>query len=396
MGVSPSNADICYASDWGTTYRTVNGGLAWEQVYCNVLPDGTYSTRGLDVTNIYGVHFDPFDKEHMSISCTDIGLFESKNGGNSWKHSLEGVPSSWSNTCYWMVFDPEVKGRAWSVWSGCHDMPRPKMFTRGKFSQYPGGVCKTDDSTAAWRKSNQGMPENCIATHIILDPGSPAGNRTLYVAGFDKGVFKSTDDGNTWTMKNDGITGNFNAWKLLLLPDGALYLLVARGLKDGAEVDGAVYKSTDSAESWQRITMPQGANFPNYLDFDPENPQRMYLACWPKTIDGAEQHGGLYITENGGETWRNVFDEASHVYGVTVDAKNPSTVFITTFEGSVYRSDNRGGSWKRLGGYNFKWAKVPIPDPYNREMLYITTFGSNVWYGPASGMEGAFEDIYPF
>jgi hypothetical protein len=104
----------------------------------------------------------------------------------------------------------------------------------------------------------------------------------------------------------------------------------------------------------------------------------------------------IYITENGGETWQNVFDEASHVYGVTVDAKNPSTVFITTFEGSVYRSDNRGESWKRLGGYNFKWAKVPLPDPYNSEMLYITTFGSNVWYGPASGMEGAFEDIYPF
>lgn len=395
MGVSPSNPDICYASDWGTTYRTIDGGLTWKQVYCTAHPDGTYSTRGLDVTNIYGIHFDPFDKDHLAISCTDIGLFESYNGGHSWKHALNGVPRGWSNTCYWVVFDPEVKGRAWSVWSGCHDMPRPKMFTRNRFSKYPGGVCKTDDSMATWRKSNEGMPENCIATHIVLDPKSPAGSRTLYVAGFDKGVFKSTDDGNTWIMKNNGLSGNFNAWKLLLLPDGTLYLLVARGLKDGQVLDGAIYKSTDGAESWHKTAMPHGVNFPNFMDFDPEAPERMYLACWPRVIDGEEHHGGLYITEDGGATWRNVYDESSHVYAVAVDRKNPSTVYMSTFEGSAFRSDNRGEDWKRLGGYSFKWAKVPIPDPYNSDMLYITTFGSSVWYGPSSGVDGAFEDIYP-
>jgi hypothetical protein len=45
-----------------------------------------------------------------------------------------------------------------------------------------------------------------------------------------------------------------------------------------------------------------------------------------------------------------------NVYGVALDPDNPSTVFINTFNGAAYRSDDRGTTWQRLGGYNFKWG----------------------------------------
>ena len=395
FGVSPSDPDICYASDWGTAYRTVDGGKSWEQLYCNVQSDGTYTSRGLDVTNIYGVHFDPFKKEHMAITCTDVGLFDSTNSGASWMHSQNGVPSQWINTCYWLIFDPEVKGKAWSVWSDCHDLPRPKMIRNGKVNNCVGGVCKTEDGMETWKKSNAGMPENCAMTHIVLNPGSPAGSRTLYATGFGRGVFKSEDDGNTWTLKNNGIKGNLNAWNLVMLPDGTLYLLVARGFENGRPVDGALYKSNDGADSWQKVKLPAGASFPNDLCFDPENQQHMYMACWPESSTEGEKGGGLYVSENGGKSWSLLYNAASHVYGVTVDPDKTSTLFIGTFEGSVLRSDDGGKNWARLGGYNFKWAKTPVIDPYNKGMLYITTFGSSVWYGPDTGIENAFEDIYP-
>jgi len=394
LGVSPENPAVCYATDWGTTYRTVNGGLTWEQCYCDVYPDGSVSTRGLDVTNVYYVYFDPFDKDHMVLACTDVGVFHSFNGGRSWSHALSGVPQAWSNTCYAIAFDPAVKGRAWSVWSTCHDMPRPKMFRSGQFHRYEGGVCKTDDARAyrglaSWQRSNAGMPAQCVPTDVVLDPRSPVGGRTLYVAAVGKGVFKSTDDGHTWRAKNEGLTGRLNAWRVVLLPDGVLYLLVCRGLENGQVLDGAVYRSTDGAEHWEPVPLPEGANFPNDLAFDPSRPARLYLACWPKVVDDAEHCGGLYRTEDGGQSWTNVFDESSHVYGVAVDRANPATVFLTNFEGSIYRSDDFGMHWKRLGGYDFKWAKQPILDPYNAGMLYVTTFGSSVWYGPAQGVEGA-------
>ena len=393
LSVSPSNPQICYATDWGTTYRTNDGGTSWQQLYCETFPDGSVSTRGLDVTNIYFICFDPHHKDHLALTCTDIGAFHSTNGGRSWKHTIKGVPHSWANTCYAIIFDPDIEERSWSAWSNCHDMPRPKMFKAGKFHLYQGGICKSEDSLLTWKPSSNGLPPKCVPTDLIIDPRSPVGKRTLYVAIIGKGVYKSIDDGHTWQEKNTGITGNRNAWRIILLPDSTLYLLVCRGFGAGKEIDGAIYKSTDGAERWQPMKMPSRSNFPNDLAYDPSKPVRMYLACWPITVESKERFGGLYRTEDGGETWVNIFDESSHVYGVISDPNQPSRVFLTNFEGSVFRSDDLGKHWNRLGGYNFKWAKQPILDPYNKNMLYITTFGSSVWYGPADGVEGVFKDI---
>jgi len=396
LGVSPTQPEVCYATDYGTTYKTADGGRSWQQVYSNDEADGTVSTRGLDVTTCYGVHFDPFNDEHIVISYTDIGLFHSLNGGRSWRHAINGVPRDWRNTCYWVVFDPQVKDRAWSVWANAHDLPRPKMFRGGHFDRFQGGVCRSDDGLKTWQKSNSGMAENSVSTHIVLDPSSPVGHRTLYVAGFGKGVFKSGDDGRTWKLKNEGLSSNLNAWRLVLTPDNSLYLLVARGLENGKEVDGALYKSKDGAEHWQKLTLPVEANAPNDLVFDPTNARRMYLACWPRTIKGEERFGGLYMTDNAGESWRSIFDQAPHVYGIAIDPDHPATLFINTFDSGAYRSDDNGKNWQRLKGYNFKWGHRPIIDPHHKSMLYLTTFGSSVWYGPANGVSRAFEDIHPF
>jgi len=395
LGVSPTDPDICYATDFGATYRTLDGGRFWEQVYSNNLPDGSVTSRGLDVTTCYGVHFDPFDKDHFFISYTDIGLWHTLNGGRSWRQAINGVPRRWINTCYWLVFDPQVQGRIWSVWGSGHDLPRPKMFRSGRFDRFVGGVAVTEDGGGSWSPGNTGMPPNTVCTHVLLDENSPKEARTLYVCGFGKGVFKSIDSGRTWKLCNNGLGRNLNAWQMVLLPDGTLLLLVARGLENRETVDGKLYVSTDRAETWQASPLPQGANAPNDLVFDPDNPRRMYLSCWPWTDreNMVERCGGLYRTEDGGETWEQVFDEQAHVYAAAVDPDNTSTVYINTFDSAAFRSDDRGRSWYRLEGYNFKWGHRPLVDPHNPGMLYLTTFGGSVFHGPAGGVPGAFEDI---
>ena len=75
VGVAPGDPDICYATDLFRTYRTLDGGKTWETVNSVRVGDDTWTTRGLDVTTNYGVHFDPFDARHMMISYTDIGAF---------------------------------------------------------------------------------------------------------------------------------------------------------------------------------------------------------------------------------------------------------------------------------------------------------------------------------
>ncbi len=396
LKVNPVNPDICCTTDLSSTFLTVDGGVSWKQLYSNDHAGGSVSSRGIDVTTCYGIHFDPFDREHLAVSYTDIGMFHSKDGGNTWLHAIEGVPPAWGNTCYWLEFDPEVEGRVWSVWGGAHDLPRRKMFKTGSFHLAQGGVCRSENGMAEWRKSNTGMPGNSVATHIVLDTSSPVGKRTLYTAVFDKGVYKSMDDGFSWELKNSGIQGNLNAWRIVRLPDGTLFLLVARGLRNRKVVGGALYKSSDGAGHWERLPLPEGVNAPNDLAFDPCDPRRMYLACWPDKNSEATAFGGLYATDDGGYNWQGIFDPWAYVYGVAVHPEEPSTLFIATFNGGVCRSEDRGGTWSRLKGYNFKWGHRPFVDPRNKEMLYITTFGSSLWYGPAIGDTDAFEDVYPF
>src|SRR6185312_15689237 len=60
-------------------------------------------------------------------------------------------------------------------------------------------------------------------------------DRTLWVAAMGRGVYKSTDDGATWTLKNQGITQNLPlAWRLARAKDGTLYLAIARRSEDGS------------------------------------------------------------------------------------------------------------------------------------------------------------------
>jgi len=415
MSVSASSPDVLYATDWGTTYRTTDGGGSWENLYCDAYPDGTYRSRGLDVSNSDEIVFDPFDKNHLAlVNSSDIGVFESRNGGKTWKHAMNGVPESWRNSCYDLVFDPQVKGKAWSAWARVHDLPRYRYIRQPyNVEQYPGGICVTEDGLGSWQCVSDGLPTNSVPTSIALDPASPAGNRTLYMTVMGRGVYKSTNDGHTWIQKNGGIESNglndhVYAWDVVRAQNGTLYLLIARSVRQGTisktanlnvATVGAVYRSLDGAESWHRLSLPEGVVFPNSMAVDPSNPRRAYLACWPQTIEPehVERHGGLYRTEDAGDSWINVFDDAAHVYGVAVDPEHTSRVYITTFEGYVLRSDDRGGKWGRLGGFNFKWAKNPILEPSDSHgMMYITTFGGGLWLGPQEGIESIPEDVYPF
>src|SRR6185503_17167522 len=104
-----------------------------------------WASRGLDVTSSYGVHFDPFDAQRLFITYTDIGLFRSEDGGDSWIGSTVGIPNAWRNTTYWVAFDPDVKGRMWGAFSGTHDLPRPKMWRRTDPETYKGGVGVSSD-----------------------------------------------------------------------------------------------------------------------------------------------------------------------------------------------------------------------------------------------------------
>ena len=423
LGVAPTDPKLCFGGDYGRLMGTSDGARTWKAYYSRELPDGSYTTTGLDVTTCYGVHFDPFDQRRIFITYTDIGLFRSENGGKGWVSSTTGVPKPWVNTTYWIVFDPKVRGRVWGAMSGIHDLPRPKMWSQTSGPGSIGGVCRSDDGGRTWRNSSEGLPQTPV-THILLDSRSPVDARVLYMTGFGRGVFKSIDGGDRWVLKNQGITEKEPfAWRLAQDSTGVLYLVVARRSDDGSiggDGDGALYRSTDGAEHWTRIQLPEGCNGPEGIAVDPRDPKRLYLAAWGRRRPGPDTGayflvptnggrgwrealakgqdiytgGGIFLSADGGRTWRHVLAGDQHIYDITIDPRDPRFVYACGFESSAWRSGDHGENWARIAGFDFKWGHRVIPDPSDPQKIYVTTFGGGVWHGPTAVGSAVAQDIY--
>jgi photosystem II stability/assembly factor-like uncharacterized protein len=384
LAVAPGDPDRAWGTDLGRTLRTTDGGKTWTAAYTRRLPDGSYTSTGLDVTTNYGFHIDPFDARRQFISYTDIGLFVSENGGRGWRSATaSGVPREWINTTYWLEFDPDVRGRMWAAMSGTHDLPRPKMWRRTSPERYRGGICRSDDGGKTWTPQTSGLPQTA-ATHVLLDRRSPRTARTLYVAGFGRGVFRSDDGGANWALKNKGLPENEPfAWRLVQDNEGVLYLVIARRSEDGSignAGDGALYRSRDRAETWEPVKLPEGSNGPSGISIDPKDPRRLYLAVWARK---GVRDGGIFLSTDRGATWKRVHDGDQHVYDVTLDPRNPNLLYACGFESSAWRSDDRGLTWRRIPGYDFKWGHRVVPDPADPAKIYVTTYGGSVWHGPS-------------
>ena len=394
LGVSPRNPDVAYVTDLFRTYRTLDGGGKWAQVHSKPVGPKQWTTRGLDVTTTYGVDVDPHDPSRIFISYTDIGLFRSEDGGRSWMASSQGMPQDWRNTTYGVAFDPDKAGVMWGAFSGTHDLPRPKMWRSRDPDTYRGGVGISRDGGRTWSPA-RGLPAGAV-THVLVDSRSPAGSRTVYACVFGRGVFKSTDGGETWAMKNEGVAGRQPfTWRLTLSPKGQLYLVVARRSENGRigdEGDGALYVSEDGADHWKAVPLPAGTNGPTGLLVDPADPQRLYLSTWGVYHADGDTGGGIFLSTDAGRSWKSIFSTGQHVYDVTLDSRT-GTLYACGFDQGAWRSADRGANWTRIRGFNFKWGHRVIPDPASPERIYITTFGGSVWHGPAAGDPAATEDV---
>jgi photosystem II stability/assembly factor-like uncharacterized protein len=398
IAVDDHNPSLVYTGDMGRVLRSLDGGAHWQALYSRT-EDGGYTTTGLDPTTVYGVHFDPFDARRMFISYTDIGLFRSENAGRSWVSSTaKGAPHAWQNTTYWVEFDPAVRGRMWAVMSRTHDLPRARMVRRSLVTAR-GGVLSSSDGGRSWIPSSGGLPE-MAATHILLDPRSSPEARVLYVCGVGRGVFRSQDGGKTWAPKNRGLPAvEPLTWRMAMDRNGVLYVVTVRRSENGTyggDADGWLFRSRDGAESWEKIALPEGLNGPVAITVDRDDPSRLYLSAWGRfsgmQMSLAEQ-GGVFLSTDGGHRWNNVLNASRRIYDVTIDPQDHNVLYATGFEASAWRSADRGNTWSRIRGFNFKHGHRIIPDPLDRSKIYIATFGSSVWHGPAEGDPQAVEDI---
>jgi len=402
-GDTPFGAAICNSDPnrlilvWSQSYITHDGGDSWFNGDTRPAPGQAagpgcaWACTGLVVTTTWHYYVDPFEANRHYIAYTDIGLARSVDSGNTWIWWDKNTWAPWRNTCYEIAFDPDIPGKMWGAFSNVHDIPNDNIISERHGHNGPGGVCVSQNFGASWRHEAKGLPLRPV-TSIALDPASPKGSRTLYAGVFMEGVYRSTDDGNTWTLKRNGLghARNRRVSRVMLHSDGTLFAMVcAKRPGPGKPLmsEGVgLYRSRDGAETWEKVNASHLFLYPKDFTVHPANSDLILIG----TCDSSrqDQSGGLYRTEDGGHTWQRIGRKGRQTFGGTFHPTRKGWIYMTLTEGTpgpgLWLTRDNGDTWDPFSNLPFSNIQRVVFDPSDDALMRVTTFGGSVWRGPVA------------
>ena len=290
----------------------------------------------------------------------------------------------------WRMIGPFRGGRTVGA-AGIPD--QPNIFFIGVNN---GGVWKTDDYGHTWRPIFDDQPTGSIGA-VAVAPSDP---NIIYVGSGEglqrpdlsvgDGMYKSTDGGKTW--RHMGLRDGQQIPAILVDPRNPNRLFVAvLGHPYGPNAERGVFRSTDGGETWQKVLYKDEHTGAVDLAFDPRNPQTVYAVLW-QARQGPWENGafsgpnsGLFKSTDGGNTWNPLtgglptFAQGLGRIGIGMAPSDPSRMYALVESreaGGVYRSDDAGGTWSRVNseqrvygrGSDFACVRV---DPKNKDVIYV-------------------------
>ena len=260
-----------------------------------------------------------------------------------------------------------------------------------------GGVWRSTDYGVTWTNLTDGtLPgtSNSIGAIAV----APSNHDVIYVGTGESdirgdvitgdGVYRSDDAGKTWKAAGLADTHTISALAVDPQNPDIVYASSMGHVFKGNDERG-VFKSTDGGKTWSKVLFVNADTGCIDLVMDPKDPQTLYAAMWqayrtPWTLQDGGPGSGLYKSTDGGAHW-NVLDGNPGFpqgplgrIGVTVAASNPQVVYsiVQAKDGGVFRSDDGGGHWTRV---NDSWSLRQrafyymsiYADPGNPDVVYV-------------------------
>lgn len=246
-----------------------------------------------------------------------------------------------------------------------------------------GGVWKSESGGINWKPIFDKQPLQGIGAIAIQQSnpdviwvGTGEGNpRNSLNGGY--GIYKSLDAGVTWQLM--GLEKTRNIHRIIIDKDNPNTVYVAAiGSPWGEHPERGVFKTTDGGKTWTKSLFVNNKTGAADLVVDATNPNKLIAAMWehrrkPWTFNSGGEGSGLYITYDGGENWTKKTDKDGLPkgklgrIGLAIAPSNPKIVYalIESKKNALYKSEDGGINWKKI---NDK------PEIGNRPFYYYDLF----------------------
>ena len=214
---------------------------------------------------------------------------------------------------------------------------------------------------------------------------APRGVMTTY----GDGVYKSMDAGKTWQHLGLELTRHIANVRIHPTDPDIVYI-AAQGALHGPSPERGVYKSTDGGQSWEKVLYVDEDTGCAHLIMDPSNPRILYAAMWehrrlPWQMVSGGPGSGIYKSIDSGKTWTKLEKGLPKELGkmsLAVSAANPEKIYALVEsdseqeQGGLFVSQNAGTSWSRVSKdhrlVQRAWYYLEVfADPQNENTVYV-------------------------